>query len=46
MVGTPARIEVYPAAIKLDGLRRKMHLIVTGYYADGGMQDLRLRPRS
>src|SRR5688572_5945332 len=39
-VGTPARIEVCPAAIKIAGARRKMQLVVTGHYADGSLQDL------
>jgi hypothetical protein len=40
VVGHPARIEVFPTAVKLEGPRREMHLIVTGHYADGGTQDL------
>ncbi|MGE0608966.1 MAG: DUF1549 domain-containing protein [Pirellulales bacterium] len=40
VVGTPAKIEVFPAAFKLESPRRKMHLIVTGTYADGSQQDL------
>ena len=39
-VGQPQRIEVFPAAFKLIGPRRQMQLVVTGYYADGAMQDL------
>jgi hypothetical protein len=39
-VGTPARIEVFPAAIKIAGARRKMQLVVTGHYGDGTLQDL------
>ena len=39
-VGTPARIEVFPTAIKIAGARRKMQLVVTGHYADGTLQDL------
>jgi hypothetical protein len=40
VVGTPARLEVFPPGIKLDSPRRVMHLAVTGHYADGGLQDL------
>jgi hypothetical protein len=40
VVGTPTRIEVYPAQVKLDGAGRTMHLIVTGFYADNSVQDL------
>ena len=40
VVGTPARIEVFPTQVKLDAPRPRMHLIVTGYYADGSVQDL------
>ena len=40
VVGTPQRIEVFPASFKLDSPRRVAHLIVTGYYPDGSMQDL------
>lgn len=40
VVGTPERIEVFPAQVKLDGTRARMQLAVTGYYADGSVQDL------
>ncbi len=40
VVGTPERIEVYPAAVRLDGSRREMHLVTSGHYADGAVQDL------
>jgi hypothetical protein len=40
VVGTPASIEVYPPAFKLESPRRTMRLIVTGSYADGAVQDL------
>ena len=40
VVGTPAKIEVYPPAFKLESPRRRMHLIVTATYADGTQQDL------
>ena len=40
VVGTPAKVEVYPTSVKLDGPGREMHLIVTGHYADGATQDL------
>ena len=39
-VGTPQRIEVAPAEFKLEGPRRQVQLVVTGYYADGTVQDL------
>ncbi len=39
-VGTPAQLEVYPVAAKLDGALAYAQLVVTGRYADGGMQDL------
>ena len=39
-VGQPQRIEVFPPAIKLNGVREKMQFVVTGYYADGTIQDL------
>src|SRR5687767_12487311 len=40
VIGNPQKIEVYPAQFKLDSPRREMHLIVTGHYADGTVQDL------
>ncbi len=40
VVGTPARIEVFPATVKLTGARQQMQLVVTGHYADGTLQDL------
>jgi hypothetical protein len=40
VVGSPARIEVFPTGVKIDAARRTMHLIVSGYYADGSVQDL------
>ncbi|MEX0937927.1 MAG: DUF1549 domain-containing protein [Pirellulales bacterium] len=40
IVGEPERIEVYPAEATLDTPRRYMHLVVTGHYADGWIQDL------
>lgn len=39
-IGTPVRIEVFPTSIKLATPSRSMHLITTGYYADGTVQDL------
>jgi hypothetical protein len=39
-VGQPTRIEVFPPSFKLVGPRAKMHLVVTGHYADGTYQDL------
>jgi hypothetical protein len=40
IVGTPVRIEVFPTAVKLNGPRGRMQLVVTGHYADGTLQDL------
>ena len=40
VVGTPTRIEVFPTSFKLDSPRRIVHFVVTGFYADGSMQDL------
>ncbi|REK13099.1 MAG: DUF1549 domain-containing protein [Planctomycetota bacterium] len=40
VVGSPTKIEVFPESFKLDSPRRKLHLVVTGYYADGTHQDL------
>ena len=34
------RIEVYPAEVRLAGVREQAQLIVTGYYTDGSIQDL------
>ena len=34
------RIEVYPAEVRLAGVREQAQLIVTGHYADGSIQDL------
>src|SRR5688572_27291921 len=39
-VGTPQRIEVFPPAVTLAGVREQMQIVVTGYYADGSVQDL------
>ncbi len=39
-VGTPQRIDVFPQKIQLAGVREQMQLVVTGYYADGTLQDL------
>ncbi|MEX2174188.1 MAG: DUF1549 and DUF1553 domain-containing protein [Pirellulaceae bacterium] len=39
-VGQPTRLEVFPPAVKLAGPRSQMHLVVTGHYADGSVQDL------
>ncbi len=38
--GQPARIEVFPPAIQLAGVRERMQLVVTGHYPDGSVQDL------
>lgn len=40
VVGTPERIDVFPSEFKLQTSRRRMHLLVTGYYGDGQLQDL------
>ncbi|MGE3779466.1 MAG: DUF1549 domain-containing protein, partial [Pirellulaceae bacterium] len=40
VVGSPARLEVFPAKVLLRGPRQHMHLVVTGHYADGTQQDL------
>ncbi|MCH2370217.1 MAG: DUF1549 domain-containing protein [Pirellulales bacterium] len=34
------RIEVYPTEVQLTGVREQAQLLVTGYYADGSIQDL------
>jgi len=39
-IGNPDRIEVYPNHVKLETPRRHMHLAVSGFYADGRVQDL------
>ena len=39
-VGQPQKIEVFPGAIKLLSNRDATRVVVTGYYADGSMQDL------
>ncbi len=39
-IGSPERIEVLPAEFKLNGQRDRLHMIVTGYYASGEVQDL------
>src|SRR5690606_27761799 len=40
VVGAPARLEVFPAQVKLLGARQQQQLVVTGHYADGSVQDL------
>ena len=40
VVGSPTRLEVYPAQVKLEAAGRVTHLIVSGYYADCSVQDL------
>ncbi|MBI2825455.1 MAG: DUF1553 domain-containing protein [Planctomycetia bacterium] len=40
VVGTPERIDVQPGAIQLQTPRRRMHIIASGFYADGTTQDL------
>jgi len=39
-IGNPERIEVLPAEFKLLGKRDRLHMVVTGYYASGEVQDL------
>jgi len=39
-IGAPQRIEVSPAAIKLETPLRKAQVVVSGFYADGRVQDL------
>lgn len=39
-VGAPQRVEVQPAKFKLESSRRRMHLVVSGFYANGRVQDL------
>src|SRR5438309_564556 len=43
VVGSPSRVEVYPTKVKLDGARRQMHLIVTGYYPEASVPDARVQ---
>jgi hypothetical protein len=40
VVGTPEKIELYPTAVKLGSTRARMHVVVTGYYPGGAVQDL------
>jgi len=40
VVGTPQRIEVFPSSFKLSKARHQMHLVVSGHYAHGIVQDL------
>lgn len=40
VVGQPQRLEVFPGSIKITGRRQDMRLVVTGFYADGAVQDL------
>jgi hypothetical protein len=39
-IGQPARIEVVPATIKLQGAGATAQLVVTGHYPNGNVQDL------
>jgi hypothetical protein len=39
-IGSPARLEVFPTAIKLTGNRQQMQLVVTAHYADGSLRDV------
>lgn len=40
VIGAPVRIDVFPSQVKLGSSRRTMHLVVTGVYDDGDVQDL------
>ncbi|HEY5315829.1 MAG TPA: hypothetical protein VIK18_25090, partial [Pirellulales bacterium] len=40
VVGQPQKIEVEPQTIDLSSPRREMHVVVTGQYAGGTVQDL------
>jgi len=40
VVGTPVRIEVRPAVIRFTSPRQYMNVVVSGFYADGKVQDL------
>ena len=40
VVGSPARVEVYPTAVTLAGIRDARQLVVTGNYADATVRDL------
>jgi hypothetical protein len=40
VVGRPQKIEVQPQAIELASPRREMHVVVSGLYAGGAVQDL------
>jgi hypothetical protein len=39
-IGSPTKLEVFPAQVKLSGKRQRQQLVVTGHYADGTVQDL------
>ncbi|WP_425619257.1 DUF1549 domain-containing protein [Anatilimnocola sp. NA78] len=39
-IGSPTKLEVQPAAVKLSGKNATAQLVVTGHYADGTVQDL------
>lgn len=39
-IGSPKRVVVHPETVELDGPRSRTQLIVTGFYADGSLQDL------
>ena len=40
VVGTPERVEVFPAQVSLATPRRNMHLVVSGFYGEEAVQDL------
>jgi hypothetical protein len=40
VVGQPERIEVYPPSFTISRAGERLQLVVTGVYADGGIQDL------
>lgn len=39
-VREPVRVEVFPQQVELAGTRHRQQLVVTGFYADGTLQDL------
>ncbi len=40
VIGKPVRIEVRPKAVRLSAPQDKVQLVVSGFYADGSVQDL------
>ena len=39
-IGEPIRVEIDPIEFTLSGIREQLHPVVTGFYADGRVQDL------